>query len=272
MQQYELPGVKHVIAVASGKGGVGKSTVSANLALALVAEGHRVGLLDADIYGPSQALMMGVPEGTRPDVVDGKMMQPIRAHELQVMSMGFISSARTPAVWRGPMASGALQQMLTQTAWDDVDYLIVDYPPGTGDIQLTLAQHVPMSGAIVVTTPQDIALLDARKAIEMFRKVDVPVLGIVENMSTHVCSACGHEEAIFGAGGGKRIAAEYETGLLGRLPLALAIREQSDGGRPPLIAEPDGDVAMTFRAVARALVEAVATADSDGPTISIVDD
>ncbi len=271
MNKFEMPGVQHVIAVASGKGGVGKSTVSANLALALAAEGHRVGLLDADIYGPSQALMLGVPAGTRPDVVDEKL-EPIRAHGLQVMSMGFITSERTPAIWRGPMASGALQQMLTQTGWDDVEYLIVDYPPGTGDIQLTLAQHVPMSGAVVVTTPQDIALLDARKAIEMFRKVDVPVLGIVENMSTHVCSQCGHKEAIFGAGGGEQIATDYDTVLLGQLPLSLAVREQSDGGNPPLVAEPDGDVSKTFREVARAVVAAVDGAVSDAPIIKILDD
>ena len=271
MNKFEMPGVQHVIAVASGKGGVGKSTVSANLALALAAEGHRVGLLDADIYGPSQALMLGVPAGTRPDVVDEKL-EPIRAHGLQVMSMGFITSERTPAIWRGPMASGALQQMLTQTGWDDVEYLIVDYPPGTGDIQLTLAQHVPMSGAVVVTTPQDIALLDARKAIEMFRKVDVPVLGIVENMSTHVCSQCGHKEAIFGAGGGEQIATDYDTVLLGQLPLSLAVREQSDGGNPPLVAEPGGDVSKTFREVARAVVAAVDGAVSDAPIIKILDD
>lgn len=271
MSKLELPGIRHVIAVASGKGGVGKSTVSANLALALAAEGHRVGLLDADIYGPSQALMLGVPAGTRPDVADEKLL-PIEAHGLQVMSMGFITSERTPAIWRGPMASGALQQMISQVAWEDIDYLVVDYPPGTGDIQLTLAQQVPMSGAVVVTTPQDIALLDARKAIEMFRKVDVPVLGIVENMSTHVCSQCGHEEAIFGAGGGDAIAADYDTLLLGRLPLAMAIREQSDGGTPPVIAEPEGTAAQTFLGIARAVVDGVGAQAADAPSIRILDD
>ncbi len=271
MKKFEMPEVRHIIAVASGKGGVGKSTVSANLALALAAEGYRTALLDADIYGPSQALMLGVPEGTRPDVADD-LLQPIVAHGLQVMSMGFITSDRTPAIWRGPMASGALQQMLTQVAWQNVDYMIVDYPPGTGDIQLTLAQHVPMSGAVVVTTPQDIALLDARKAIEMFRKVHVPVLGIVENMSTHVCSNCGHVEPVFGAGGGEQIAADYETEVLGRLPLAMSIREQSDGGTPPLVADPEGEVSQTFRSMATRIVAAVETSASDAPTISILDD
>ena len=271
MKKFEMPEVRHIIAVASGKGGVGKSTVSANLALALAAEGYRTALLDADIYGPSQALMLGVPEGTRPDVADD-LLQPIVAHGLQVMSMGFITSDRTPAIWRGPMASGALQQMLTQVAWQNVDYMIVDYPPGTGDIQLTLAQHVPMSGAVVVTTPQDIALLDARKAIEMFRKVHVPVLGIVENMSTHVCSSCGHVEPVFGAGGGEQIAADYETEVLGRLPLAMSIREQSDGGTPPLVADPEGEVSQTFRSMATRIVAAVETSASDAPTISILDD
>ena len=193
--------MKYIIAVASGKGGVGKSTVAANLALAIVADGHRVGLLDADIYGPSLGIMMGVAEGTKPEV-KSDLLQPIIAHEVQCMSMSFLTSERTPTVWRGPMASGALQQLLTQTQWREVDYLIVDMPPGTGDIQLTLAQKVPVNGAVIVTTPQDIALLDARKGIEMFRRVEVPVIGIVENMSTHICSSCGHEEDIFGAGVG----------------------------------------------------------------------
>lgn len=264
--------MKRVIAVASGKGGVGKSTVSANLALALAAEGQTVGLLDADIYGPSQGLMMGVPEGTRPDVADN-MLQPVMAHGLQVMSMGFVTTDKTPAVWRGPMASGALQQLLTQTAWKDVDVLVVDFPPGTGDIQLTMAQRVPMAGAVIVTTPQDIALLDARKAIEMFARVAVPVLGVIENMSTHVCSNCGHEEAIFGAGGGEAIAAEYRTELLGQLPLSLAVREQSDGGQPPLVSDPQGDVSLAFRAMAKRVIEQLQAAGSSaGPSLQIVDD
>lgn len=246
--------------------------MSANLALALAAEGHAAGLLDADIYGPSQSLMMGVPEGTRPEIADN-MMEPVVAHDVQVMSMGFVTSERTPAVWRGPMASGALQQLLTQTAWRDVEYLVVDFPPGTGDIQLTMAQQAPMSGAVIVTTPQDIALLDARKAIEMFRKVNVPVLGIIENMSVHICSNCGHQEAIFGEGGGERIAAEYDTSLLGKLPLSLDIREQSDGGKPPLISEPAGEVSRMFRDVARRLAEAIESdSAATGPTISILDD
>lgn len=272
MEKFELPDIKHVIAVASGKGGVGKSTVSANLALAFAAEGYRVGLLDADIYGPSQALMMGVAEGTRPAVVDNRL-QPIIAHDIQVMSMAFVTSDKTPAVWRGPMASSALQQLLTQTAWKEVDYLIVDYPPGTGDIQLTLAQQVPMSGAVIVTTPQDIALLDARKGIEMFRKVEVPVLGVIENMSIHTCSHCGHQEPVFGEGGGERIAAEYDSRVLGQLPLSLAIREQSDGGRPPLVTDPDGDVARIMREVARLIVASVEqSGDRKGPVIRVMDD
>lgn len=271
MQAFDLPGIKHIIAVASGKGGVGKSTVSANLALALKAEGLNVALLDADIYGPSQGLMFGVPEGTRPEVED-ELLVPIVAHGIQLMSMGFVAGDRTPAVWRGPMASGALQQLLTQTAWEDVDVLVIDYPPGTGDIQLTIAQRVPMDGAVVVTTPQDIALLDARKAIEMFRKVEVPVIGIVENMSTHVCSNCGHEEAIFGAGGGDRIAREYDVPLLGQLPLSLSIREQSDGGKPPLVSEPEGESSRRFRDIAQAVIANLKAGRASGPTIKMLDD
>jgi ATP-binding protein involved in chromosome partitioning len=253
-QKFNLPGIKHVIAVASGKGGVGKSTISANLALALSAQGHTVGLLDADIYGPSQGLMMGIPSGTKPEI-SGEFFQPIVANNVQMMSMSFVTSDRTPAVWRGPMASGALQQLLTQTYWQNVEYLIVDMPPGTGDIQLTMAQNVPMSGALIVTTPQDIALLDARKAIEMFKKVEVPLLGIVENMSTHTCSECGHKEAIFGSGGGESVAAEYDTQMLARLPLAMSIREQSDGGTPPVVADPDGEVSTIFKGIAKQIHE-----------------
>jgi len=260
-----------VIAVASGKGGVGKSTVSANLALALSAEGHTVGLLDADIYGPSQGLMMGVAEGTRPETTN-EFLQPIMANNLQVMSMSFLTSDRTPAVWRGPMASGALQQLLTQTYWQNVDYLVVDMPPGTGDIQLTMSQSVPMSGVVIVTTPQDIALLDARKGIEMFRKVEVPLLGIVENMSQHVCSECGHVETVFGAGGGNDIAAEYHTTVLGKLPLSLAIREQSDGGTPPVIADPEGEVSQIFRHIARSIHETIDSMQTAGPKIRVMDD
>lgn len=228
-------------------------------------------LLDADIYGPSQGMMMGVGEDVRPDVLN-QLMVPIMAHDVQCMSMSFITDTRAATVWRGPMASSALQQLLSQTRWDDVEYLIVDMPPGTGDIQLTLAQQVPLSGAVVVTTPQDIALLDACKGIEMFRKVNVPVLGIVENMSTHICSNCGHEEAIFGAGGGSRIAADYDTELLGQLPLSMGIREQSDGGTPPLVSDPDGDVSQVFRKIAVRLAERVAENKADAPTINIADD
>ncbi len=264
--------MKHIIAVASGKGGVGKSTVAANLALALVAEGHRVGLLDADIYGPSLGTMMGVAKGTKPEV-RSDMLQPIIAHDVQCMSMSFLASERTPAVWRGPMASGALQQLLTQTEWQAVDYLVVDMPPGTGDIQLTLAQRVPVNGAVIVTTPQDIALLDARKGIEMFRKVEVPILGVVENMSTHICSSCGHEEAIFGSGGGNEIALDYGITLLAQLPLSSSIREQIDGGEPTVIADPEGDVSQLFRQMAKQVVDTVAASSPEtGPLITIVDD
>lgn len=260
------------MAVASGKGGVGKSTVATNLALALLAQGHTTGLLDADIYGPSLGTMMGVPEGTKPEIRKD-LLQPIIAHGVQCMSMSFLASERTPAVWRGPMASGALQQLLTQTEWAAVDYLIVDMPPGTGDIQLTLAQRVPLSGAVIVTTPQDIALLDARKGIEMFRKVEIPVLGIIENMSTHICSNCGHEEAIFGAGGGIAIASEYDTELLGQLPLSISIREQSDGGSPTVVADPESSVSQTYREIAISVTAAVEESSAiTGPLITIVDD
>jgi len=235
------------------------------------AEGFEVGLLDADIYGPSVAMMMGAA-GERPNVV-GDAMQPVVGNGVQCMSMGFVASERQPAVWRGPMASGALQQLLTQTSWHDLDYLLVDMPPGTGDIQLTLAQRVPLAGAVIVTTPQDIALLDARKGIEMFAKVSVPVLGIVENMSVHVCSQCGHEEAIFGTGGGNALASEYGTRVLARLPLSLAIREQADSGRPTVIAEPDSPVTAQFRAMAIEIHAACeAQGANSGPQITIVDD
>tara|TARA_B100000959_G_scaffold53981_4_gene56183 strand:- start:9930 stop:10703 length:774 start_codon:yes stop_codon:yes gene_type:complete len=257
--------------VASGKGGVGKSTVSANLALALAAEGHTVGLLDADVYGPSQGLMMGVSEETQPEVADD-LLQPISVHGIQVMSMSFVTSDRTPAIWRGPMASSALQQLLTQTNWQNVDYLIVDMPPGTGDIQLTMAQNVPLSGAIIVTTPQDIARLDACKGIEMFRKVEVPLLGIIENMSLHTCSVCGHQEAIFGTGGGEQIAQDYSTYLLAQLPLSMAVREQSDGGVPPVLSDPDGEVAPLFKQIAVAVHRQIEEVEKTTPTIRIVDD
>ncbi len=244
-----LPGVRNVIAVASGKGGVGKSTVAANLALALKAEGASVGVLDADIHGPSQVRMLGL-EG-RPDTTDGKRIEPKISHGIQAMSIGLMIEEDTAMIWRGPMATQALQQMLTDTNWSDLDYLIIDLPPGTGDIQLTLCQRIPVSGALIVTTPQDIALLDARRALKMFEKVNVPVLGIVENMSTHVCSACGHEEPVFGSGGGESMAAQYSVPLLGSLPLDIRIREQADGGTPTVIAMPDSDLAARYREIAR---------------------
>ncbi len=244
-----LPNVKNIIVVASGKGGVGKSTVSANLALALQAEGARVGVLDADIYGPSQPRMLGV--GGRPESPDGKRITPMQAHGLAVMSIGFLVEEDTPMIWRGPMVTQAMMQLLNDTLWEQLDYLVVDLPPGTGDIQLTLSQKVPVAGAVIVTTPQDIALLDARKALKMFEKVEVPVLGIVENMATHVCSNCGHEEHIFGEGGGVRMAQQYGVPYLGSLPLDIRIREQADGGTPTVAAMPDSDIALRYREIAR---------------------
>ncbi|NID14134.1 iron-sulfur cluster carrier protein ApbC [Luteibacter yeojuensis] len=249
-QLAPLPGVKNIVAVASGKGGVGKSTVSVNLALALAAEGATVGILDADIYGPSQPRMLGL--AGKPVSPDGKSIEPMRAHGLQAMSIGVLIDEDTPMIWRGPMVTQALMQLLTDTRWEALDYLIIDLPPGTGDIQLTLSQKVPVSGAVIVTTPQDIALLDARKALGMFRKVEVPVLGVVENMATHVCTQCGHEEHIFGHGGGARMAAEAGIPYLGDLPLDIRIREQADEGRPTVAAMPDSDLAMRYRAIARA--------------------
>ncbi len=261
-----MQAVKNIIAVASGKGGVGKSTTAVNLALALVAEGARVGLLDADIYGPSLPLMLGVPEGERPNQRGAQMLEPIAAHGLQTMSIGYLLTENTPVVWRGPMVSGALQQLLNQTAWDNLDYLVIDLPPGTGDIQLTLAQKVPVAGAVIVTTPQDIALLDAKKGIEMFRKVDVPVLGIIENMAVHICSNCGHADHLFGSGGGANIAAEYAVPLLGSLPLARSIREQADGGNPTVVADPAGPVAALYLEVARRTAAHLAMRDrQQGP-------
>src|SRR5690348_1919193 len=240
-----LPGVKNIIAVASGKGGVGKSTVAVNLALALAAEGANAGVLDADIYGPSQPLMLGI--AGRPESPDGKTIIPMTNHGLQVMSIGFLVGEDTPMVWRGPMVTQALTQLLNSTRWKDIDYLIVDMPPGTGDIQLTLTQRVPVAGAVIVTTPQDIALLDARKGLKAFEKVQVPVLGIIENMATHVCSNCGHEEHVFGEGGGARMAEQYGVPLLGSLPLDIRIREQADGGNPTVAAMPDSDLALRDR-------------------------
>ncbi len=245
----QIPGVKNVIAVASGKGGVGKSTTAVNLALALSAEGASVGILDADIYGPSQPRMLGTR--AKPESKDGKSMEPVVSYHLQSMSIGYLIDEETPMIWRGPMVTQALEQLLKDTNWKDVDYLIVDLPPGTGDTQLTLAQRVPVTGAVIVTTPQDIALLDARKGLKMFEKVEIPVLGIIENMSTHICSKCGHEEHIFGAGGGLRMAEQYEVDFLGSLPLDIRIRVDSDDGRPTVVADPDGRLAQIYREIAR---------------------
>ena len=270
----DMSEIKHIIAVASGKGGVGKSTTAVNLALALHANGAAVGLLDADIYGPSLALMLGVADGTRPET-RGNTIFPVAAHGLSSMSMAYLANERTPMVWRGPMAGGALVQMLEQTAWDDLDYLLIDMPPGTGDIQLTLAQKATLAGAVIVTTPQDLALLDARKGIEMFAKVDVPVLGIIENMSIHVCSACGHREAIFGEEGGDRIAAEYGVPLLARLPLERRIRERTDAGTPVVVSgAPDEASVMAYLQAADALAATLNTPSTSPelPTITITDD
>ncbi|HVZ45447.1 MAG TPA: iron-sulfur cluster carrier protein ApbC [Ramlibacter sp.] len=266
-----MPNVKNIVAVASGKGGVGKSTTAANLALALAAEGARVGLLDADIYGPSQPMMMGIDR--RPESEDGKTMDPLENYGVQVMSIGFLVNQDEAMIWRGPMATQALEQLLRQTNWDDLDYLIVDLPPGTGDIQLTLSQRVPMTGAVIVTTPQDIALLDARKGVAMFEKVGVPILGVVENMAVHICSNCGHVEHIFGEGGGKRYAAEHGVAYLGALPLDIRIREQADSGKPTVVADPDGEIASIYKTVARQVALTIAAKAKDFtakfPTITV---
>ena len=256
-----LPQVKNIIAVASGKGGVGKSTTTANLALALAAEGARVGVLDADIYGPSQTMMLGV--SGKPDSSDGKTMEPKLNHGVQVMSIGLLVDQDQAMIWRGPMAVQALEQMLCQTNWKDLDYLLIDLPPGTGDIQLTLSQRVPVTGAVIVTTPQDIALLDARKGIKMFEKVGVPLLGVIENMAMHVCTNCGHVEHIFGADGGKHMAAEYQLDYLGALPLSLQIREQADSGTPTVVAAPDSEVAGIYKQVARSIAVKIAQQAKD---------
>ena len=266
-----LPGVKNVIAVASGKGGVGKSTTTANLALALAAEGATVGILDADIYGPSQPMMMGI--SGRPESLDGQTMEPLENHGVKVASIGFLVNPDDPMIWRGPMATQALEQLLRQTNWGELDYLLVDMPPGTGDIQLTLSQRVPLTGAVIVTTPQDIALLDAKKGLKMFEKVGVPILGIVENMAVYCCPNCGHTEHIFGADGGRKMAAQYEVDYLGALPLNLSIRVQADAGRPTVVSEPDGDIAGLYQQVARQVAVKVAQRAKDFsskfPTIAV---
>jgi ATP-binding protein involved in chromosome partitioning len=256
-----LPGVKNIIAVASGKGGVGKSTTAVNLALALSAEGAQVGMLDADIYGPSQPMMLGITG--RPESIEENTMEPMEGHGLQASSIGFLIDDDAPMVWRGPMVTSALEQLLRQTRWRDLDYLIVDMPPGTGDIQLTLAQKVPVTGAVIVTTPQDIALLDARKGLKMFEKVGVPIVGIIENMSTYVCPNCGHEEHVFGEGGGQKMCNEYGVDFLGSLPLNLSIREQADAGRPTVVADPDGAISAIYKTIARQVAIKVAALSKD---------
>ena len=267
-----IPNIKNLIAIGSGKGGVGKSTVSVNVALALAQEGARVGILDADIYGPSQPRMLGI--SGKPNSPDGQNMYPMVAHNIQSMSIGYLIDEEQPMVWRGPMATQALTQLIQETKWDDLDYLIIDMPPGTGDIQLTLSQRVPLAGAVIVTTPQDIALLDARKGLRMFQKVEVPVLGIVENMSTHVCSNCGHEEAIFGEGGGAQMAQDYDVYLLGQLPLSKTIREQADSGNPTVAAQPESELASRYRQIACTMAGRLAHGSTaeEFPTIEISDD
>ena len=266
-----LPNVKNIVAIASGKGGVGKSTTAVNLALALAAEGAAVGILDADIYGPSQPMMMGI-DG-KPQSADGKTMEPMLNHGVQVMSIGFLIDADNPMIWRGPMVTQALEQLLRQTNWGGLDYLIVDMPPGTGDIALTLSQRVPLTGAIIVTTPQDIALLDAKKGLRMFEKVGVPILGLVENMAVYVCPNCGHSEHIFGADGGRKMATEYGVDYLGALPLNLSIREQADSGRPTVVAEPDSEIAAIYKTMARRIAVKIAQRAKDYsskfPTITV---
>jgi ATP-binding protein involved in chromosome partitioning len=256
-----VPNIKNIVAVASGKGGVGKSTVAVNLALALAAEGASVGVLDADIYGPSQPMMLGIRG--KPESRDGKTIEPMEGHGIQAMSIGFMIDVETPMVWRGPMVTQALEQLLNETRWRDIDYLVVDLPPGTGDIQLTLAQRVPVTGAVIVTTPQDIALLDARKGLKMFEKVSVPILGVVENMSVHICPNCGHESHIFGAGGAERMAADYKVEVLGQIPLDIGIREQADSGRPTVVAEPQSRIAEIYRRIARRVAIRIAEQQQD---------
>ena len=270
-----LDNIKHIVAVASGKGGVGKSTTAVNLSVALATQGKNVGLLDADIYGPSLPLMLGVKPGTRPQIRDQKYMVPISAHGVECNSMGFLVDESTPMAWRAPMITSAFKQILTDTAWSELDYLIVDMPPGTGDIQLSLVQSVSVSGAVIVTTPQDVALMDARKGIELFRKVDVPLLGVVENMSTHVCSNCGHEEAIFGSGGGESLSEDYGVEVIGRLPLDLTIREQTDVGYPVVASNPAHAAAQAYSQLAENVDRRVAelhSVASAGPTITISND
>lgn len=270
-----LANVKHVICIASGKGGVGKSTTAVNLAVALMQQGFKTGLLDADIYGPSQQLMLGVAPGTRPEVVDKQLMQPVMAHGLATNSIAYLVDSGTAMAWRAPMIVGAFNQLLKSTLWGQLDFLIVDLPPGTGDIQLSLTQAVSVSGAVIVTTPQDVALLDARKGIAMFLKVRVPILGVVENMSMHICSNCGHAEAIFGSGGGETLARDYGVSVIGSLPLDLTIREHADSGTPLLISQPDGAIADAYRTLAEKVsqqLDAAGSKQAPAPRIEIADD
>ena len=260
-----VSGIKNIIAIASGKGGVGKSTTAVNLALALAAEGATVGMLDADIYGPSQPLMLGITG--RPSSKDGKTMEPMEGHGIQAMSVGFLIEQDTPMVWRGPMVTQALEQLLTETRWRELDYLVVDLPPGTGDIQLTLAQKVPVTGAVIVTTPQDIALIDARKGLKMFEKVGIPIIGIVENMAIHICSQCGHAEHIFGSGGGEKMCKDYDVEFLGSLPLDIRIREQADSGKPTVVSDPEGAVAAIYRDIARKVAARIARQSEDRSSV-----
>lgn len=269
-----LSQVKNIVVVASGKGGVGKSTTAVNLALAMARQGHKVGLFDADIYGPSQPMMLGIAPCTRPEIIDGKVMKPVEVHGIKCNSVGLLVDENQAMVWRGPMVVGAFNQILNDTLWGDLDFLIVDMPPGTGDIQLSLSQSVPVSGAVIVTTPQDVALLDAKRGIEMFRKVEIPILGIVENMSIHVCSECGHSEHIFGAGGANRIAQNYDVPLLGHLPLDVKIREQCDEGKPAVASDPNSKVSEIYFQIATRVAEQLALAGGAKamPNISISDD
>jgi len=269
-----LSQIKNIIVVASGKGGVGKSTTAVNLALALAKLGHSTGLFDADIYGPSQPMMLGIAPGTRPEIVDQKFMLPVEAHGIKCNSVGLLVDENQAMAWRGPMVVGAFNQILNDTRWGELDFLVVDMPPGTGDIQLSLAQTVPVNGAVIVTTPQDVALLDAKRGIEMFRKVEVPILGVVENMSIHVCSSCGHSEHIFGDGGASKIAESYDVKLLGELPLDGNIRQQCDAGTPAVVSDPDGKVTEIYLSIASQIAEQLASPQSaqDKPTISISDD
>lgn len=272
-QPKSIQGIKYIVAVASGKGGVGKSSTTLHLALSLKQLGFRVGLLDADIYGPSQPTMLGIPESQRPEIIDGKFFVPIEKFGLHTISMGYLVTDKTPMVWRGPMVSGALMQMFNQTQWPELDILLMDMPPGTGDIQLTLAQQIACSGAIIVTTPQTVAVLDAQKGIEMFNKVSIPCLGVVENMATHVCTNCGHQDAIFGEGGGESIAKEYDVPFLGQLPLDREIREALDIGKPLVVDKPDSPISLAYKSIAENVMQSLASIPTQSaPTISISED